>query len=115
VVEEDGVVRNLVQAMLRSGGYRVIAPELPSEALAACADAAQPIHLLLTDMVLPETDGAAIAEAATRMRPGLKVMFMSGYTEHAVLRRNPMNENAVFLQKPFTKSELLAKVRQVLG
>jgi PAS domain S-box-containing protein len=115
VVEDDGVVRNLVQAMLRSGGYLVIAPELPSEALAACADAAQQIHLLITDMVLPETDGAAIAEAATRMRPGLKVMFMSGYTEHAVLRRNPMNENTAFLQKPFTKSELLAKVRQVLG
>ena len=114
VVEDDGVVRNLVQAMLRAAGYRVIAPELPSEALAACADSAQQIDLLLTDMVLPETDGGAIAEAATRMRPELKVMFMSGYTEHAVLRRNPMSENAAFLQKPFTKSALLAKVREAL-
>jgi FixJ family two-component response regulator len=65
--------------------------------------------------VLPETDGTAIAHAATRVRPGLKVLYMSGYTEHAVLRRNPLEEGAPFLQKPFTKVALLEKVREVLG
>jgi CheY-like chemotaxis protein len=115
VVEDDDVVRELVIAMLRSSGYQVISPRTPQEALAVCADREVRIDLLLTDMVLPETDGAVVAEAATRLRPALKVLFMSGYTEHAVLRRNPMDGSAAFLQKPFTKSTLLEKVRGALG
>ncbi|HTP36290.1 MAG TPA: PAS domain S-box protein, partial [Candidatus Acidoferrales bacterium] len=85
VVEDDDVVRNLVAAMLRSGGYAVICPATPEKALAICADPQAPIDLLITDMVLPETDGGVIAETAQRLRPGLKVLFMSGYTEHPVL------------------------------
>jgi two-component system, cell cycle sensor histidine kinase and response regulator CckA len=115
VVEDDDVVRNLVVSMLRSTGYKVISPITPKEALELCADTEKHIDLLLTDMVLPETDGGAIAEAARRLRPGLRVMFMSGYTEHPVLRRNPMDGSALFLQKPFTKAGLLSKVREALA
>jgi signal transduction histidine kinase/CheY-like chemotaxis protein len=114
VVEDDASVRQLVGAMLRSSGYVVVAPASPQEALAVCADPDTRIDLLLTDMVLPETDGAAIAEAAQRTRPNLRVLFMSGYTEHAVLRRNPMDRNSMFLPKPFTKGALLEKVREAL-
>jgi CheY-like chemotaxis protein len=114
VVEDDAVVRQLVDAMLRSAGYRVIAPVTPAEALTVCADSTVRIDLLVTDMVLPATDGVEVAEAARRFRPGLKVLYVSGYTEHAVLRRNPV-DSVPFLQKPFTKSALIAKVREVLG
>jgi two-component system cell cycle sensor histidine kinase/response regulator CckA len=114
VVEDDDVVRQLITTMLRSAGYDVIAPALPSGALEALKNTALPIDLLLTDMVLPETDGAAIAEAALRLRPGVKVLYMSGYTEHAVLRRHPV-DGVPFLQKPFTKASLLSKVREALA
>jgi PAS domain S-box-containing protein len=115
VVEDDEVVRRLVVSMLHSSGYRVISPATPRDALAVCADTGTQIDLLITDMVLPETDGGAIAETAQRLRPGLKVLFMSGYTEHPVLRRKTMDSNMPFLQKPFSKAVLLAKVREVLG
>jgi CheY-like chemotaxis protein len=114
VVEDDASVRQLVGAMLRSSGYTVVAPANPQEALTLCADPESCINLLLTDMVLPETDGVAIAQFARRSRPDLKVLYMSGYTEHAVLERNPMDGNALFISKPFTKAALLAKVREAL-
>ena len=115
VVEDDQVVRQLVATMLRFGGYKVISPATPEQALVVCADPQTRIDLLLTDMVLPDTDGAIIAETAARLRPGLKVLFMSGYTEHAVLRRTPIDPATPFLQKPFTKSALMSKVREALG
>jgi CheY-like chemotaxis protein len=115
LVEDDDAVRQLVAAMLGSGGYQVIFPPTPEEALDMCADQRARIDLLLTDMVLSRTDGGAVAEAASRLRPGLKVLFMSGYTDHAVLRRNPVDGRAPFLQKPFTKEALMAKVREALA
>jgi PAS domain S-box-containing protein len=115
VVEDDDVVRHLVGTMLRSAGYSVMAPVAPGDALKVCANAEVRIDLLITDMVLPSTDGAEVAEAAKRLRPGLKVLYMSGYTEHTVLRRNPVDDGVPFLQKPFTKSALIAKVREALG
>ena len=72
------------------------------------------MDLLLTDMVLPETDGAAVAEKAVASRPNLRVLFMSGYTEHPVLRHPGFDRGAPFLHKPFTKAALMAKVREVL-
>jgi nitrogen-specific signal transduction histidine kinase len=114
VVEDDETVRQLVGSMLRSSGYRVIAPATPSEALRICSEFTTPVDLLITDMVLPDTDGATVAREALAVRPGLKVLFMSGYTEHPVLRRPEFDRAAPFLQKPFTKAMLTAKVREVL-
>ena len=114
VVEDDDTVRRLVSAMLGNAGYRVLNPPTPDEALRLCADRTVRIDLLLTDLVLPHTDGTAIAQQATMQRPGLKVLFMSGYTEHAVLRRQAFDHQTPFLQKPFTQNELANKVREVL-
>ena len=114
VVEDNETVRHLVVAMLKSGGYRVIAPATPREALRICEEFSVPLDLLLTDMVLPETDGAAIAEKAIAARPNLRVLFMSGYTEHPILRLPGFDRGAPFIQKPFTKATLTAKVRDVL-
>jgi FixJ family two-component response regulator len=65
-------------------------------------------------MVLPEGDGASVAEQAVALRPGLKVMFMSGYSEHPVLQSPSFNRSVPFLQKPFTKAQLTGKVREAL-
>jgi DNA-binding response OmpR family regulator len=101
-------------AMLKSSGYQVIAPATPHEALRICGEFSTPLDLLLTDMVLPETDGAEVAEKAVASRPNLRVLFMSGYTEHPVLRLPGFDRGAPFIQKPFTKAALTAKVREVL-
>ncbi|MBS1854609.1 MAG: CHASE3 domain-containing protein [Acidobacteria bacterium] len=113
VVEDDDKVRSLVTSMLKSLGYRVLSPATPELALGMCADRAIEIDLLLTDMVLPHIDGIAVAQQVTLLRPGVKVLFMSGYTEHPVLQR-PGVETRAFLHKPFTKSALAAKVREAL-
>jgi CheY-like chemotaxis protein len=114
VVEDDAGVQKLVASMLRALGYRVLAPATPDEALRLCADPLIAIDLLLTDMVLPQTDGIAVAQKALVLRPRLKVLFMSGYTEHPLLQQ-PGIENTAFLHKPFTKNKLAAKVREALG
>ncbi len=114
VVEDDETVRHLVASMLKTSGYRVIAPATPSEALRICGEFSTPLDLLLTDMVLPETDGAQVAEMAVASRPNLRVLFMSGYTEHPVLRLPGFDRGAPFIQKPFSKAALTAKVREVL-
>jgi PAS domain S-box-containing protein len=114
LVEDDRTVQQLVSAMLKSTGYRVIATSTPAEALRICGEFATPIDLLLTDMVLPEGDGGMVAERALALRPGLKVVFMSGYTEHPVLRSPDFNHSTPFLQKPFTKAALIAKIREAL-
>jgi hypothetical protein len=114
VVEDDETVRVLVVSMLTRLGYNVLNAETPDDALRLCANPTVHIDLLLTDMVLPHTDGAAVAQQATLHRPGLKVLFMSGYTEHAVLRRHTLGQHTAFLQKPFAQSTLARKVRETL-
>jgi DNA-binding NtrC family response regulator len=100
--------------MLSNGGYKVLSPVTPDEALGICADREIRIDLLITDLVLPHTDGTTVARQATALRPDLKVLFMSGYTEHAVLRRQAFDDSTQFLQKPFTQSMLANKVREIL-
>ena len=115
VVEDDANVRQLVVEILKRSGYRVIAPETAREALRICDDPLTPLDLLLTDMVLPETDGAAVAGKAVASRPNLRVLFMSGYTEHPVFRLPGFDRGAPFLHRPFTRAALTAKVREVLA
>jgi PAS domain S-box-containing protein len=114
VVEDDTHVRRLAVEILKRSGYRVIAPSTAQEALRICDDPSTPLDLLLTDMVLPETDGLAVAGKAVASRPNLRVLFMSGYTEHPVLRLPGFDRGAPFLHKPFTTAALTAKVREVL-
>jgi two-component system, cell cycle sensor histidine kinase and response regulator CckA len=114
LVEDDLTVQQLVTAMLKSSGYRVVATATPAEALRICSEFSTHIDLLLTDMVLPDGDGGEVAENAIALRPGLKVLFMSGYTEHPVLRSPSFDRTVPFLQKPFTKATLMAKVREAM-
>jgi two-component system cell cycle sensor histidine kinase/response regulator CckA len=112
VVEDEHTVRRYIGDTLTRFGYRPILAESPGEALALVARAA-PLDLLLTDIVLPEMSGMHLAQRLTKLQPGLKVVFMSGYidprTGHAALPAN-----ASFLRKPFPPDELARVVRRVL-
>ena len=114
VVEDEESVAALTRRVLVSHGYEVTTAANAMEALGALADTGK-IDLLLTDMVLPETDGAQIAEKALAARPNLRVLFMSGYTEHPVLRHPAFDRGAPFIQKPFSPAALRKKIREVLG
>src|ERR1035438_9732806 len=87
---------------------------LKREALRICGEFSTALDLLLTDVVLPDTDGVEVAAKAVASRPNLRVLFMSGYTEHPVLRLPGFDRGAPFIQKPFPKAMLAAKVREVL-
>ena len=112
VVEDEPMVRGLVRTMLRSRGYTVLEASSGEEAMERYAGRLDDIQLLLTDVVMPGINGRVLAETLTGRRPGLKVLFMSGYTEDAVL--GAQRREVQFLQKPFAPEVLRAKVREVL-
>jgi two-component system, cell cycle sensor histidine kinase and response regulator CckA len=114
VVEDDPTVCKLVSTMLTSSGYTVLSAQSADEAFRLCANA-EPIDLLLCDMVLPHADGPAIAQKVLTLRPGLPVLFMSGYTEHAALREEHIGRTTPFLQKPFTRQALTEKIQSLLN
>jgi len=114
LVEDEDVVRGLAQRILEEAGYRVIAANGGEEAVTWCANNAETIHLLLTDVVMPDTSGKELAERLTSLRPQTKVLFMSGYTDEAIVHHGVLDSNVEFLQKPFTPTALSRKVRQVL-
>ncbi|NTU84599.1 MAG: PAS domain S-box protein, partial [Chloroflexales bacterium] len=115
VVEDEEAVRVLTARILRSCGYSVLEAAHGVEAL-RIARTYQPamIHLLLTDMVMPQMGGRATADQVTAVYPGIKVLFMSGYTEHASLRQSRIVDGERFIQKPFTSAILAQAVRAML-
>jgi CheY-like chemotaxis protein len=114
LVEDDTTVRSVVRAILSSRGYDVIDTVDPAEALTACRDLQKPIHLLLTDVVMPLTSGRDLAARVAEMRPAIKVLYMSGYAEDTIVHHGVVDEGIAFLQKPITPNALTHKVREVL-
>jgi CheY-like chemotaxis protein len=114
VVEDDDDVRNAIAEYLPALGYQVLVAH-PSRALAVLGERAGPIDLLLTDVVMPEISGPALAEKMCALRPGLRTVYMSGYIDDAVIRHGVLESKAGFLQKPFTLAELAAKIRDALA
>jgi PAS domain S-box-containing protein len=114
LVEDDAAALEVAQRALQAKGYQILRTESPDDALSICADHKGPIHLLLTDMVMPGMDGIELAGRLSRLRSGIKVLCMSGYTEHAALRQGLLTTRRSFIQKPFLPEQLCAKVREVL-
>jgi len=114
LAEDEDVVRIIARDILRECGYRVIETPGPAEALAACRNGVGTFDLLLTDVVMPGKTGVALYEELTAERPGLRVLFMSGYTDQAVMQQGIIGKGAPFIQKPFTPTSLSRKVREVL-
>jgi len=111
IVEDDESVRDLVRIMLEAKGYNVLAAAGAEEAERLCTDG---VDLLLTDVVMPELNGRALAERLSLTSPSMRILFMSGYSDEAVYRHGEISPNAAFIEKPFTDRTLARKVREVL-
>jgi CheY-like chemotaxis protein len=114
VVEDEQGVRSFVCQTLAAQGYRVLEANGPLAAASTIKRFAQPIHLLLTDVVMPQMSGKVLANHIASLHPETRVLYMSGYTGDAVVRHGILEPNSFLLQKPFSPSGLLQKVREVL-
>lgn len=115
IVEDDEGIRELTAKILRRYGYTVLAADGGDEARQICERHDGIIHVLLSDVVMPGMNGPKVAEMLTRIRPGLKVVFMSGYGGDDMIRNGVVTDAVPFLQKPFTPERLANTISQVLG
>jgi two-component system cell cycle sensor histidine kinase/response regulator CckA len=114
LAEDENAVRALAQAVLQRQGYTVLEAESGAQAIAACEGHLGPIHLVLTDVVMPGMSGCELADHLLRRYPEAKVLYMSGHADDTIARHGILNRDVPFLQKPFAPSALARKVREVL-
>ena len=113
-MEDDALVRRYAASQLRALGYRVSEADGGVQAL-ACLEGDDSVQLMLTDVLMPGLNGAQLADAARRLRPGLPVLFSSGYSEDALAREGRLPAGVMLLAKPYQKAELARRVRQALA
>ncbi|QEL15587.1 PAS domain S-box protein [Limnoglobus roseus] len=114
LVEDEAAVRQFSRAALQLSGYTVLEAGHGGEAVRLAERYEGPIHLLVSDVVMPEMGGRLLAERLSASRPGIKVVFVSGYTDDAIVRHGVLEAGVAFLQKPFSPADLARKVREVL-
>jgi signal transduction histidine kinase/FixJ family two-component response regulator len=114
VVEDEGALLKVVRRTLVTSGYTVLSAANGDEALMTCAQYTGDIHLLLTDVIMPRMSGRALAQELLKIRPALKIVFMSGYTDGMIGNRGLLDEGTHFLGKPFTAADLTWKIREAL-
>lgn len=115
LVEDEDVVRGLTRKILMQAGYNVLDAKGGEEAIRVCRAHDGPIDLLVTDVVMPEISGKEVADRLVELRPAIRVLFMSGYTDEAIVQHGVLDANVEFIQKPFTWIGLTKKVREVLN
>jgi two-component system, cell cycle sensor histidine kinase and response regulator CckA len=114
LVEDEDGVRSLTALVLRQHGYEVLDAKNGGEAFLLCERSTEPIHLLVTDVVMPNMSGRQLAERLADVRPLMKVLYLSGYTDDAIVQHGVIDASAPFLHKPFSPDGLARKVREVL-
>jgi signal transduction histidine kinase len=115
LAEDDEAVRGIAVLALSRAGYQVLAADSGSMALELAAEHAGGIDLLVTDVVMREMSGRQLAEEIARLRPDVRILYMSGYTENTIVHHGVLDPDVEFLAKPFTPSALVTKVRELLG
>jgi two-component system, cell cycle sensor histidine kinase and response regulator CckA len=114
LVEDEASLRELAREILEANGYKVIEAERGESAIRLVEQSYTPIHLLLTDVVMPGMGGKQLATRLLELRPGLRVLYMSGYTDDVINNRGVLREDTLLLPKPFTRAALLRRVREAL-
>jgi CheY-like chemotaxis protein len=114
VVEDTESLREMFCDVLQQQGYNVLSAANGEEALVLAREHKQPIHLLLTDVVMPKLGGADLAKELSRLRPGLRVLYMSGYTNGVITRHGAAGKGITVIEKPFTTERLCRAIRQAL-
>ena len=114
VVEDDQHMREITQKLLEVIGYSVIPAAAPSEAIMLAKQYRDDIHLIITDVIMPEMNGRELVEILQDGQPSIRHIFMSGYAADIIIGHGVSDEKSNFIQKPFTKQSLAAKVRQIL-
>jgi len=114
VAEDEQLIRTMVRTILEDSGYKVLTASDGHAALQLAKEYEGPIDLLVTDVVMPELGGRRLAERMLEVRPGTRVLYVSGYTDDAILLHGVLTRNMAFLPKPFAPRNLLARVRELL-
>jgi DNA-binding NtrC family response regulator len=113
-VEDEEAVRQLAVRILKRQGYTVLDTPDGEGALVICEKQKEPLHLILTDVVMPGMSGRQLVERCWQIRQDFKVLYMSGYTDNAIVHHDVLEEGMNYIQKPFTVDNLVRKVREVL-
>lgn len=114
IVEDDAQVRNLASTVLERTGYKVIAAERGQQAVEALQRYSGEVHLLLTDVIMPDMNGRKVFENVARLYPEVRVLYMSGYTDDVIAHHGVIDQGVDFIQKPFTLKALVYKVQEML-
>jgi PAS domain S-box-containing protein len=114
LVEDDSAILKMTAMMLKSLGYHVITADSPGKAIHYAESESSPIHLLMTDVVMPDMNGRDLANRIIKIHPGIKRLFMSGYTANIIAHHGVIDEGVQFIQKPFSMKQLNKKIRSVL-
>jgi CheY-like chemotaxis protein len=114
LVEDEPAILKMTMRILEGLGYQVMAASSAGEAISLAQDFSGNIHLLLTDVVMPEMNGRDLARTILTMHPNLRRLFMSGYTANVIAHHGVLDEGVNFIQKPFSREQLGAKIREAL-
>lgn len=115
MVEDEDTVRKFTRQVLELNGYTVLEGRDGEDGLRVSENHPGAIDVLFTDVIMPRMNGRELAEKVLQARPGIKVLFMSGYTDDAIMRQGLLDSDTDFIQKPFTSQRLARTLRQILG